>query len=167
MAQVIKEVKNVQVLGSKMATLYADDQAFLDSVSDITLVVGYREYQLHKIILSAASPVFREMCSYGKPIKEKVPLEENEERAQVFEDFIKYLYTGNITLKLVTVNAIIELADKYEVEDLMEIAEQFQKRHAPGKLQFLHSSCFLFLPFSIFYRPQGSHCWGMGWHYVP
>ena len=164
-AQITKEVQNFQGLGSKIAALYADDQDFLDAVSDITLVVGYREYQLHKIILSASSPVFREMCSYGKPIKEKVPLEETEERAAVFGDFIKYLYTGNITLNLETVKGIIELADKYEVEDLKEIAEQFQKKHAPGKLQFLHSSCFLFLPFSIFYRPQGSHCWGMGWHY--
>ena len=136
MAQVTKEVKNFQGLGSKMATLYADDPAFLDAVSDITIEVGYREYQLHKIILSASSPVFREMCSHGKPIKEKVDLQETEEPAAVFEDFIKYLYTGNITLTLENVMGIIGLADKYEVEDLKEIAEQFQKKHAPGKLQF-------------------------------
>ena len=43
MAQITKEIKNFQGLGFKMATLYADDQAFLDTVSDITLVVGYRE----------------------------------------------------------------------------------------------------------------------------
>ena len=106
------------------------------------------------------------MCSYGKPIKEKVPLKETEERAAVFEDFIKYLYTGNITLNLENVNGIIGLAYKYQVEELMELAEGFQKRQQPGKLQFLHSSGFLFLPFSIFYRPQGSHCWGVGWHYL-
>ena len=117
MAQVTKEVKNFQGLGYKMAMLYADDPALLDVVSDITIEVGYREYQLHKIILSASSPVFREMCSYGKPIKEKVPLEETEERAAVFEDFIKYLYTGNITLNLETINGIIALANKYQVED--------------------------------------------------
>ena len=128
MAQVTKEVKNFQGLGSKMATLYADDPAFLDAVSDITIEVGYREYQLHKIILSASSPVFREMCSHGKPIKEKVPLQETEERAAAFEDFIKYLYTGNITLTLENVMGIIGLADKYEVDDLKVIAEQFQKR---------------------------------------
>ena len=114
-----------------MATLYADDPAFLDAVSDITIEVGYREYQLHKIIISASSPVFREMCSHGKPIKEKVPLQETEERAAAFEDFIKYLYTGNITLNLQTVNGIIGLSDKYQVEDLKEIADQFQKKHEP------------------------------------
>ena len=73
------------------------------------------------------------MCSHGKPIKEKVPLDETEERAAVFEDFIKYLYTGNITLKLETVNAIIELADKYEVQTLKKIAKKFRKKHTPGK----------------------------------
>ena len=110
-----------------MAALYTD-QAFLESVSDITLVVGYREYQLYKVFLCAASPVFLEMCSHGKPIKEKVPLDETEERAAVFEDFIKYLYTGDITLKLETVNAIIELADKYEVQTLKKIAKKIQKK---------------------------------------
>ena len=129
----MEEVKDFQGVFSKMASLYTDNQAFLESVSDITLVVGYREYQLHKIILSASSPVFREMCSHGKPIKEKVPLQETEERAAVFEDFIKYLYTGNITLKLETVNAIIELADKYEVQTLKNIAKKFRKKHTPGK----------------------------------
>ena len=134
MAQIVQEVKKVQDLGPKLAALYTDDPAFLDAVSDITIEVGCREYQLHKIIISASSPVFREMCSYGKPIKEKVPLEETEERAAVFEDFIKYLYTGNITLNLENVRGIIGLADKYEVDDLRVIAEQFQKRQQPGKL---------------------------------
>ena len=128
----IKQVKNFRGLGSKMADLYIEDPDFLDSVADITIEVGYREYQLHKIILSASSPVFREMCSHGKPIKEKVPLQETEERAAAFEDFIKYLYTGNITLTLENVMGIIGLADKYEVDDLKIIAEQFHKRQQPG-----------------------------------
>ena len=129
--QIMEEVKDFQGVFSKMAALYTD-QAFLESVSDITLVVGHREYQLHKIFLCAASPVFTEMCSHGKPIKEKVPLDETEERAAVFEDFIRYLYTGDITLKLETVNAIIELADKYEVKALKKIAKKFRKKHTPG-----------------------------------
>ena len=122
MAQISKEVTNFQGLGSKMAKLYTDDPDFFNAVSDITIEVGYREYQLHKIIISASSPVFREMCSYGKPIKEKVPLEETEERAAVFEDFIKYLYTGNIILNLETVSSIIALSYKYQIEDLKEIS---------------------------------------------
>ena len=148
----MEEVKDFQGVFSKMAVLYTDGQAFLESVSDITLVVGYREYQLHKIFLCAASPVFTEMCSHGKPIKEKVPLDETEERAAVFEEFIKYLYTGDITLKLETVNAIIELADKYEVQTLKKIAKKFRKKHTPGTIFFNHfyneTSSF------YFYRPQ-------------
>ena len=74
MANMTTGIKNFQGFGSKMAALYTDYPALLDAVSDITLVVGYQEYQLHKIILSAASTVFRVMCGFGKPIKEKVPL---------------------------------------------------------------------------------------------
>ena len=137
--------KNHHGIGSKYLALYSD-QALLELVSDITLEVECREYQLHKIVLCAASPVFREMCSYGKPIKEKVVLEETEERAAVFEDFIKYLYTGNITLNLDTVNGIILLADKYQVEDLKGIAKQFRKKHTPGKFLYfkkIHVLCII------------------------
>ena len=67
-----------------------------------------------------------------------VPLIETEECAAVFEDFVEYIYTGNITLDMDTVDAIITLANKYQVEDLESIAKQFQKKHEPGMFRKYH-----------------------------
>ena len=132
----MEEVKNPHNLGSKMAALYAN-QSLCDKISDITFVVGHRKYPLHKIVLCATSPVFQDMCDKGDQgtsiTKETVRLEDSEECVAVFSDFVKYLYTGNIRLNLDTVDAIITLADKYQVEDLKEIAKKFQKKHEPGK----------------------------------
>ena len=135
MAQIVEEVKNSQSLGSKMADLYTK-QTLLDLVWDIIITVGPKEYRLHKYILGASSEVFHSMCLFGTSEKETpIPLFETEECAEVFDDFIKYLYTGNITLNFDTVEAIITLADKYDVEDLKEIAIQFQKKHEPGNFK--------------------------------
>ena len=131
MEKISQEVKNTQSIGSKLAVLYAD-QTVLNLVSDITIVVGHREFQLHKIILCASSPIFYEMCQFGKDTKEAIPLKETEDCAEHFGDFVKYLYTGNVTLNLDNVQAIINLADKYQVEDLVEIAKTFQRKYERG-----------------------------------
>ena len=129
-APIVEKVWNPQSLGSKMAVLYADDKTLLDLVSDIVIVVGHKEYNLHKIILSATSEAFRGMCCFSTSTspKDTVPLFETEECAAVFEDFVEYIYTGNINLDMATVDAIITLANKYQVEDLEKIAKQFQKK---------------------------------------
>ena len=114
-----------------MAALYAN-QGLFDLFSDITLVVGPREYRLHKIILSATSEIFREMCQYGVDTNEPIRLDETEDCAIFFEEFVKYLYTTQITLNLGNVDAIFTLADKYRVDDLKLIARQFQKKHESG-----------------------------------
>ena len=135
-SQILEEIKNPHSLGSKISVLYAK-QTLLDLVWDIIITVGPKEYRLHKYILGASSEVFHNMCLFGTSEKETpIPLFETEACAEVFDDVIKYLYTGNITLNLDTVNAIIILADKYDVEDLKEIAIQFQKKHEPGKFKY-------------------------------
>ena len=114
----------------------------LDRLSDITLIVGPKEYRLHKTILSASSRTFHELCQFSEHNTEPITLTETEECAQVFEEFVKYIYTGYICLNLDTVNAIITLAKKYLVEDLLQIAEKFQKKHQPGQLSLSSQNVF-------------------------
>ena len=144
MAQAIfEEINNPQSVGSKMAVLYAE-QTMLDRLSDITLIVGPKKYRLHKNILSASSQTFHDIFEFADHNTEPIPLTETEECAQVFEEFVKYIYTGYICLNLDTVNAIITLAKKYLVEDLFQIAEEFQKKHQPGQLSLSSQHAFFF-----------------------
>ena len=118
MSQIYEDITNTQNLGSKMAAFYYDHRTMLERFSDITLVVGHNEFRLHKAIICATSPVLSDMCQFGLPTDQPIPLSETEQGAEVFEDFVKYLYTGDIRLTLDNVVAIMALADKYEVEDL-------------------------------------------------
>ena len=106
-------------------------------LSDITFVVGQngQRYFLHLIVLAASSEVFRIMCQcpLGMAIG-TVYLDVTEDCAAVFEDFIQYIYTGHITLNLDTVDAIITLADRYQVWDLKKIAQNFLEKHEPKGL---------------------------------
>ena len=130
---ITQKIKNPQSFGAKWTALYAN-KALLDKVSDVTLIVGTTKYSLHKIVLCATSKAFHDICEISQKTTahESVHLEETEDCKAVFEDFVEYIYTGCITLDLATVHGIITLADKYQVDDLKEIAREFVERHQPG-----------------------------------
>jgi hypothetical protein len=54
--------------------------------------------------------------NFNEARKSRVVLLESSECAQVFEDFLKYLYTGRLTLQLPSVLHVLILADKYNVK---------------------------------------------------
>ena len=128
-----RNVNNSNNLTSdKMAEIYANQ-----THSDVILVVDSIEYPAHRNILCASSTVFDRMLQNGawaESNKRKISLHEQEECHAVFEDFLKYFYTGRITLTLDNVQAITVLADKYDVQDLLESGNLF-------KHEFRHLTC--------------------------
>ena len=120
-------IDNSNMVISKMATLYAEK-----IMSDIILVVGNAEYPSHKLILCASSDVFQIMLhdsNWSESSQKRVTLGETPSCAAVFEDFLKYLYTGKIHLDFATVVPIVSLADKYNVKDLLKLGLDFMKRN--------------------------------------
>lgn len=49
----------------------------------------------------------------------------------MFEVFLKYLYTGKISLNYSNVIPILQLADKYNVRDLLKVGLDFMSRNVP------------------------------------
>jgi len=118
---------NSNMIINKMATLYAEK-----IMSDITLVVGNSEYPSHKLILCASSEVFQIMLhdsKWSEASEKRIHLGETPSCAAVFEDFLKYLYTGKIHLDYATVVPIVSLADKYNVKDLLKIGLDYMERN--------------------------------------
>ena len=118
---------NSTMIINKMATLYAEK-----IMSDITLVVGNSEYPSHKLILCASSEVFQIMLhdpKWSEATEKRIYLGETPSCAAVFEDFLKYLYTGKIHLDYATVVPIVSLADKYNVKDLLKIGLDYMERN--------------------------------------
>lgn len=108
---------------------------------DVTLKVGRHQYACHRLILCAWSEVFSKMLddpvwsasrtkrtnsSRRQDIFQE--LTETTECAEVFEDFLKYLYSEEIALNLQNVWPIILLADKYMVSALRNVCIDFLKK---------------------------------------
>lgn len=111
-----QSVENFQRLLGKIAGLFDSPD-----LSDIQVVVGHRIYYAHKLILCCASDVFRVMLMnplWSESNRDKIVLKEEPECVHVFDQFLKYLYTGQIQLTHGSVLAILMLADKYNVDDL-------------------------------------------------
>ena len=92
----------------KKLKLQAETQALQDvatlletgKYSDVLLVVGEKEYQAHKNILSARSSVFASMLELNvetnKENKEQQKIEIADMKVEVFDEMIKYIYSGRI-----------------------------------------------------------------------
>lgn len=69
------------------------------------------------------SSQWREAC------KNRIVLKEEPECIKVFEDFLKYLYTGQIHLTHESVLPLLTLADKYNISDLSQVCTGFMCEH--------------------------------------
>ena len=121
------DVDNSKTVITKIANLYAERL-----MSDVLLVVGSQEYPSHRLILCASSDVFQIMLmnpSWTEHNETKIELKETPSCEAVFEDFLRYLYTGKIQLDYATVIPIVALADKYNVKDLLRIGLDYMARN--------------------------------------
>lgn len=66
------------------------------SFSDVTLIIGKREFPAHKAILSGRSPVFARMFTseFRESTENRVVIEEIDEQA--FKQLLNYIYTDRI-----------------------------------------------------------------------
>lgn len=119
----------------KIATLYAEQL-----MSDICLVVGNKRYPAHRVILCASSEVFQVYpvdCmstavtsrflsfihlqvmlmnpEWSECRESVIELKEEPLCSEVFPQFLRYLYVGQIRISLQTVMPMLALADKYNI----------------------------------------------------
>ncbi|XP_028991066.1 BTB/POZ domain-containing protein 17 [Betta splendens] len=82
---------------------------------------------VHALVLSLQSPVFEEML-LGRNASVLV-LEESSECAAVFDKFIRYLYCGEISVRLDQATPLHRLATKYQVLGLQEGITQYMRQN--------------------------------------
>lgn len=98
----------------KIASLYAEQL-----MSDICLVVGDNRYPAHRVILCASSEVFQVMLmnpEWNECRESVIELKEEPFCTEVFPQFLKYLYVGQIRISLTAVMPMLALADKYNIK---------------------------------------------------
>lgn len=100
--------------------------------SDIVLRVEDQQYFAHRFVLISASQVFQIMLSHHQwkeSTQPEISLTEEEECVLQFENFLGYLYSGEVELKTMTVLPLLLLADKYEVDSLRSSCLKFMMEH--------------------------------------
>ena len=104
----------------------SDNTNDFDKLSDYEIVCGSsleKIFKCHKVVLAAGSPVFRAMLSHTTVIENKQSRVEISEIDPVTIDgMLFFLYTGNVSEKMITHNLFIA-ADKYQIEYLKAICE--------------------------------------------
>ncbi|KAK1158387.1 BTB/POZ domain-containing protein 17-like isoform X1, partial [Acipenser oxyrinchus oxyrinchus] len=107
--------------------------------SDVEIVVnGSLRVNAHKLLLISQSSVFSTMLSserWADSKQKTINLVEDDQCLPHFEDFLKYFYTGSITIDTRNAFPVHCLADKYHVSNLKQSCEQFMLKNvaAPGE----------------------------------
>lgn len=131
---------DTEFTGEDMATgnevgheILKDEDNFIQSVSqffneedlsDVTILVGETQYFGHKFVLAKSSDVFRAMLygdSWTEGTQTDLILTESEECQAVFDVFLKFMYTAEVTITVETAVGILCLADKYNVTSLKSL----------------------------------------------
>eukprot|EP00064_Thunnus_orientalis_P006052 superscaffoldBa00000614_g6066 len=83
--------------------------------------------QAHSLVLSLQSPVFEEMLLSRN--SSTLVLKESSDCAAVFDKFIRYLYCGEISLRLEQATPLHKLATKYQVLVLQQGITQYMTKN--------------------------------------
>ena len=89
--------------------------------ADVTLQCQGTNFKAHKVILAAASPVFGAMFKEGTKEHEENNVIIEDIESDVFEMFLRYLYSGEVNQLDEKHLDLFAAADKYDVQPLREI----------------------------------------------
>jgi BTB/POZ domain len=91
------------------------------TLTDVTFECQGKKLRAHKVILAAASPVFEAMFKEGtKELEENYVIIQDIE-SDVFEVFLRFLYSGNVDQLDEMFTDLFPVADKYDVQPLRKI----------------------------------------------
>jgi hypothetical protein len=110
-----------------------DDSELMEKTADCSILVGGEKFKAHRCILSAHSPIFREMFTSPASLEAEsgVVAETSIPNPAAFQEFLRYCYKGESMAPWhgeyaddVGV-AVFQLADKYCVTSLKAKTEKF------------------------------------------
>ena len=94
-------------------------------LNDVEFLFGEKSFCAHRFILSSRSPVFAAMFSSEMIEATTGKVEIVDTEPDVFEIFLKFLYTGTLEPFYLASDDRLALADKYQVETLLAIYQSF------------------------------------------
>ena len=91
---------------------------------------GGKEFHAHKLVLSLASPMFRDMFSVPQPPTTKpsqLPTVDVDDSPEALEIFLLIIYPARKPLidDIQTLASVLRLADKYDAKDVLDIQRDY------------------------------------------
>ena len=97
-------------LSEKLGKLF-EDQRF----TDVTLAVGAREFQAHKALLAARSPVFEAMFAHEMEERKHNRVEIMDVEPEVLHEMLRFIYTGKSDHLNKMADDLLAAADKVSI----------------------------------------------------
>ena len=95
-----------------------------DCFSDVTLVVGSKEFKAHKVILAVQSPVFRAMFESEMMESKSNRVEIDDIDEELMEETLTFIYTGKSPNVDEMASELLFPADKYQLDHLKLMCEK-------------------------------------------
>ncbi|KAJ8412871.1 hypothetical protein AAFF_G00104530 [Aldrovandia affinis] len=96
--------------------------------ADVSVMVDGKEFQLHRLVLSAQSSFFRSMFTSNLKEARSRSIDLKDVSAPVFQLLVDYIYHGTIKLRVEDLQDTYELADMYQLTALFEECSRFLSR---------------------------------------
>jgi len=95
-----------------------------EEFTDITFIVDGQQFNAHKAIVAARSPVFRAMFKHGMMESETNQIKVPDVTSDVFRQLLNFIYTGKCEDIQEHADTLLAAADKYELLRLKVMCEE-------------------------------------------
>ncbi|XP_041478862.1 uncharacterized protein LOC121426576 [Lytechinus variegatus] len=124
-------------LGLHVAKAEPDLGCFFNqpTYSDTILLVGASSFYAHRLILSSWSSVLRDIVKIPDRARasgghangglQRYQLDEEPDCCRVFDTFLKFMYTGEISITEDTILPLLQLSNKYKVRELIKLCDSY------------------------------------------
>ncbi|XP_057319525.1 speckle-type POZ protein-like isoform X2 [Microplitis mediator] len=92
--------------------------------SDVVVNVGDTNFEAHRSILMARSPVLAAMFSHDMIEKKENRIPVQDITSEIFEKLLEYIYTDEVTDLDADAERLLEAADKYQIQSLKDICQE-------------------------------------------
>ncbi|XP_038050258.1 uncharacterized protein LOC119723599 [Patiria miniata] len=107
----------------KLATMREEDKLI-----DLNLVFYGGEIKCHRIVLAASSPYFRDMLAVSSHLSRHDSIEMRGVDMQVMRALVDYAYTSTITIGYDRVKTLLEAANMFQFQSVIDACVDYLKR---------------------------------------
>ncbi|XP_065199693.1 protein roadkill-like [Planococcus citri] len=92
-----------------------------EETCDVIIDINGKKYPAHKTILAARSPVFKAMFKHNMTENQRNCVEIKDIDEKIFEEVLRYIYTGKVTKLQDMAFELMPVADKYILSELKDM----------------------------------------------